>query len=415
MSVTGMLGYFVFREGKVSGSLSVSSAIVIYSGIVLFLSAILVLAIRSIVLPLHKLAMASAEISNGNLNREINIKGRKGEIGIISRSLHRMVEQLRVNMHITERSNTVLDIYTRLNHALYEKDSLEAVFDEIIESVCEYFKLSGAYLVFLAEGKASVVSASSKDPKPEFVKGDDFPRHKQIALMIRERRIVSFNGQALENAKLKIAAGDLQGPAPNPEGGPSRSPFLSKALSLCIVPVRQGSALRAYLIMEGTEPFVHNDSVLLFMSDTVSYILSKKANEAWVPADKKSKPERSAFLKTLSHIDSLDIEQGMLYAGGGESGYTEVLHAAAETFHESAETMKTAYKDKLPDFAIHVHGIKGALYSIGAVSLGDRALELEKAAKAENSLFCADTYPLFEEDLLRFTEALEAALSVEKT
>jgi hypothetical protein len=43
--------------------------------------------------------------------------------------------------------------------------------------------------------------------------------------------------------------------------------------------------------------------------------------------------------------------------------------------------------------------MKGALYTLGAVELGDAAKDLELAAKEGGSVFCAEFYPGFEERL----------------
>jgi hypothetical protein len=49
--------------------------------------------------------------------------------------------------------------------------------------------------------------------------------------------------------------------------------------SFCILPLRIAGYLRGYFFMEGNEqtgPLVHHDDALLFIIDTVSYILTKK-------------------------------------------------------------------------------------------------------------------------------------------
>jgi hypothetical protein len=68
--------------------------------------------------------------------------------------------------------------------------------------------------------------------------------------------------------------------------------------------------------------------------------------------------------------------------------------------------MRGFYQEDIPAFAIEVHGMKGALLTIGADSLGEEAKALELAAKGGDATYCTEAYPPFEEKLALFAEKL---------
>jgi HPt (histidine-containing phosphotransfer) domain-containing protein len=118
----------------------------------------------------------------------------------------------------------------------------------------------------------------------------------------------------------------------------------------------------------------------------------------------------SPALKTARTIGELDVDKGLFLSGGVEEQYIDLLRISVKAFDNRAEKMQSLYINKLHDFAVEIHGMKGALYAIGADNLGDQAKELEFAAKEKNAAFCVDTYPVFREKLGAFTRLLEAAV-----
>jgi HPt (histidine-containing phosphotransfer) domain-containing protein len=201
--------------------------------------------------------------------------------------------------------------------------------------------------------------------------------------------------------------------------------------------------LRGYFFMEGNEqtgPLVHHDDALLFIIDTVSYILSKKetgqdpSGSAYasvpqsaadpMPPVLESLPEQLVELRSTSltsrlapaksvseaarTVKGLDVDRGLLLIGGMEEQYGELLRISAKVFADGIQKMRTQYTADLPGFAIEVHGMKGALYNIGADGLGDLAKQLEFAAKAGDGTACLEFYPAFEEKLAEFARDLDS-------
>jgi signal transduction histidine kinase/CheY-like chemotaxis protein len=95
-------------------------------------------------------------------------------------------------------------------------------------------------------------------------------------------------------------------------------------------------------------------------------------------------------------IEGLDIKKGLERFGNDEDSYLQVLQSFTFNIKPlldqmsnmiyagiNVENISTAL-EQLPDYAICIHGIKGASYSICADVVGDLAKKLEEAAKEEN-------------------------------
>jgi HPt (histidine-containing phosphotransfer) domain-containing protein len=124
------------------------------------------------------------------------------------------------------------------------------------------------------------------------------------------------------------------------------------------------------------------------------------------------KTGESPALRAARAIEGLDVDKGLFHSGGSAEQYGDLLRISARSFAEKIEKMRSLYREDLPVFAIEIHGIKGALYAIGAAALGDQARALEFAAKGEDeaaaAFRCAQNYPVFEEKFRAFTDRLAA-------
>jgi HPt (histidine-containing phosphotransfer) domain-containing protein len=82
---------------------------------------------------------------------------------------------------------------------------------------------------------------------------------------------------------------------------------------------------------------------------------------------------------------------------GAEPMYIRILRSFLTHTPELLDRLRSPTRKTLPDYAISVHGLKGACYGVCAEALGRAAAELEFAAKAgdfeqvesKNSLFIA--------------------------
>jgi CheY-like chemotaxis protein len=120
----------------------------------------------------------------------------------------------------------------------------------------------------------------------------------------------------------------------------------------------------------------------------------------------REKTADSSVLNTLrgKRINGIDFEAGVQRFGGSEEAYIPLLRAYMERIPSLLDDIRDVWKISLPEYAIKVHGLKGASYGIGANELGRMAEVLEAAAKA-------DDYPLVMEHHDLFLSRLNAALN----
>jgi CheY-like chemotaxis protein len=78
----------------------------------------------------------------------------------------------------------------------------------------------------------------------------------------------------------------------------------------------------------------------------------------------------------------LDIKKGIKRFGGDEELYLDVLRSYVLNTGPLLQSLEKLSGDNLPDYAVTVHGIKGASLGIFADMIGSSAEALENAAKA---------------------------------
>jgi HPt (histidine-containing phosphotransfer) domain-containing protein len=386
---------------------------------------------------------------------------------MMSRSLHRMVEQFQTYIALQERSRELLDIYTRLYSALYERDTIEDVFDATVFIIADYFKVSLASLVVLKDGIPWITARYSVErglwKAVEKNGAADFAHHNQVAALLENKKYLSLNAYNLSQEKISFTA--------------------QKTNALCILPLKVEGVLLGYFILESADvsgSFIHDDAALIFITDTISYMLARKktrppedegedeaaanavgdgpaaqgpggspaANRdaavqeavegraadggaATAPGDffvldppgeeavngpaaqgdaadqeaaleEASTREERPVIQAARTVAGLNVDRGLLLIGGDEEQFEELLRISAKVFSEGIQKMRRQHREDIPGFAIEVHGMKGALYNIGAEDLGDLAKKLELAAKAGEDAYCVEAYPEFESRLAAF-------------
>jgi signal transduction histidine kinase/DNA-binding response OmpR family regulator/HPt (histidine-containing phosphotransfer) domain-containing protein len=106
-------------------------------------------------------------------------------------------------------------------------------------------------------------------------------------------------------------------------------------------------------------------------------------------------------------IPGLDFSAGLGRFGNSAETYLEVLGAYTGSTPELLAKLKNPLPEKLAEYAVTVHGVKGGSRNIGALALGDRAEVLEKAAKTGDFAYVNEQTPAF----INEAEALLAPLS----
>jgi len=127
---------------------------------------------------------------------------------------------------------------------------------------------------------------------------------------------------------------------------------------------------------------------------------------AEVKRQEAEKPIAKSDVGLLSKkIPGLDIASGIEKHDGNVKAYLRVLHSYAVSVRMMLKEMESVTEDKLDDYKIKVHGIKGASDSIFANKVIKTASDLEKAAsnnefgfvKKHNKAFLENTHKLIDE------------------
>lgn len=88
-------------------------------------------------------------------------------------------------------------------------------------------------------------------------------------------------------------------------------------------------------------------------------------------------------MDALKAIEGLDTEQGILYCNG-EEGYLTILRAYCEDWKGAGALAEDSFEKRdWKNYTIAVHGLKSAMFSIGAVKVSEMAKQLEMAGKED--------------------------------
>jgi len=108
--------------------------------------------------------------------------------------------------------------------------------------------------------------------------------------------------------------------------------------------------------------------------------------------------------------DELDITAGLNRFNGDEGKYLAILRSYVSSVGSMLPAMKETGRDKLGDYRINVHGIKGASRDIFARQIAKDAEKLENAADAGDLGYIGEHNPLFLDSLGKFLNSLETML-----
>jgi len=162
--------------------------------------------------------------------------------------------------------------------------------------------------------------------------------------------------------------------------------FLNNGFQAFITKPIESARLDAIL-----EKWVRNKDLEKTFTDEQGKTLSLKQNRRSGNERRSGKDRRSGIDRRnnrdlwrlhTSEIDGLDIQKGRERFGGNIGIYLQVLRSFTSNTWSLMETIKEVNAGNLKNYAITVHGIKGACWGIWAEAAGELAGALEKAAKA---------------------------------
>jgi signal transduction histidine kinase/DNA-binding response OmpR family regulator/HPt (histidine-containing phosphotransfer) domain-containing protein len=124
---------------------------------------------------------------------------------------------------------------------------------------------------------------------------------------------------------------------------------------------------------------------------------------------KKMEQQITELIRSVQ-VEGLDAEKGLERFGGDGKAYLDSLRSYVVHTPLLLEAAQTA--ESLADYIITVHGIKGSSYGISANLIGQRAEQLEHAAKAGNGDFINNENEGFVEAAEEFIKKLAGLLDV---
>jgi hypothetical protein len=98
---------------------------------------------------------------------------------------------------------------------------------------------------------------------------------------------------------------------------------------------------------------------------------------------------------TDKEVAGLDVAKGLQRYDGDEKTYLKVLRSYVASVRSMLNAIDTVSEDKLADYKIKVHGIKGASFDIFADQIGEKAKALEEAAEASDFGYIKEHNPAF--------------------
>ncbi|MDR1546897.1 MAG: response regulator [Deltaproteobacteria bacterium] len=99
-------------------------------------------------------------------------------------------------------------------------------------------------------------------------------------------------------------------------------------------------------------------------------------------AGQTDEPPRRESLFAKARLEGLDLARGLARFDGNEEVFVRMLRSYLRHLPVMIEDLLEPSAEALHDYAVRVHGLKGASLGIGAVKVGELAFSLEKAAKA---------------------------------
>ncbi|MDR1732008.1 MAG: response regulator [Synergistaceae bacterium] len=147
--------------------------------------------------------------------------------------------------------------------------------------------------------------------------------------------------------------------------------------------------------------------------------------ERWVPLEFRKKPEQNAvedalsdsekkaLLRQLSEtpVEGANCVETLQRIGGSVESLISVLQTFVSHVPNILKEIQSPDAETLNQYAIHVHGLKGASWGICALRIGEMAEELEKWAKAGDLESVLSKNPLFLEATEKLLTDLNALLA----
>ena len=141
--------------------------------------------------------------------------------------------------------------------------------------------------------------------------------------------------------------------------------------------------------------------------DGEAFLDMRKKDRRGAP-DRRRGDDRRALHQDV--MPGLNMRKGLARFSGDMQAYRHVLQSYMTNNRALLNEVSQVTEGNLAEYAVTVHGIKGASRGIGGDSLGEKAEELEKAAKAGDFAFVSAHNPAFLQSARQLMAAIDEFL-----
>jgi len=129
-------------------------------------------------------------------------------------------------------------------------------------------------------------------------------------------------------------------------------------------------------------------------------------------AEQKPGNTGQAYKEELPQIEGIDWQTELNYYTKDRDAYLSVIRSYVENMTHLIPKISSVTEETLADYMIHVHGIKGSSYCIGANEIGKQSEGLEYAARTGNFQLVQRNAPFFVENTKKLLNSLSNLLKI---
>ena len=179
--------------------------------------------------------------------------------------------------------------------------------------------------------------------------------------------------------------------------------------------------------ISGTKEMFLDNGLNDFMSKPIDTVKLNAILEKWLPKDKQKNPasdktmlaragEKSMMTDSgIIEIEGVDVKKGVAISGGMISLYLDILTAFYNDGQERIGIIRNCLESgNLTLYRTHVHGIKSALFNIGAITLSETAKALELAVGCDDMNYVHSHNAVFLSDLESLLGRVNSFLTKQK-
>ncbi len=333
---------------------------------------------RRITRPIKEITIAAQLISEGVLEASIPVPDKTSEeISYLSRSLYKMVEKFRIHIMEQEYAQNELTVYAALSEAINLSKNRGDAAISIAQKLTDLLSASRVRLIVIGRDGLAVGAAD----------GVVFKGHEQCLELIGDRNILFYNQAAIARNNISFVPGGTS--------------------AVWILPLFEPACKLGYLIAEfGHDNRSFNsanvESTLTHVRDTLKRFLrqsflDKSDTAPTEPVRPVPNPPAITLVDLAREVPGLDPDAAIIAMGGLTDLYRKTVAITARVLPETADRILALPLDTLMPIAVEVHGVKSALYSIGAYPLANDAAALEVALKAGSQEAAGNITPFCEQ------------------